>query len=235
MYLVQCHHKKTLLIDNRPQLGHACIYLGLDGSRYHFQELVRNLSRLDSELLRGYIATHASGLDVLSSPDICGSRKGTDPESMAQTLDFLRGEYDYVLVDCATSLDETNLAVIEASNFVYLIATPEIGSIRDLSRHVDSLSQNDQNSEKVKVVINRFSAQHAVSLEQIEKAIRLPVAIKLPNNYADVVRSGILGEPISPKHKSEFSAQIVKWVSGLTGAAPYVDEPEPKKKFSLWK
>jgi len=68
MYLVLCHQKKTLLIDNHPQLGHACIYLGIDGSRYHFQELVRNLSRLDSDLLRGYIATHESGLEVLASP-----------------------------------------------------------------------------------------------------------------------------------------------------------------------
>ena len=76
---------------------------------------------------------------------------------MAQTLDFLRGEYDYVIVDCPTSLDDTNLAVIEASNQVYLVATPEIGAVRDLSRHVDTLSQNEQNNEKVKVVINRFS------------------------------------------------------------------------------
>jgi len=236
MYLVQCHHKKTLLIDNHPQLGHVCVYLGIDGSRYYFHELVRNLSRLDSELLRGYIATHASGLEVLSSPDICGGRKATDPESMAQTLDFLRGEYDYVVVDCPTSLDETNLAVIDASNQVYLVATPEIGSIRDLSRHVDSLSQNDQNTDKVKVVINRFSAQHAVSLEQIEKAIRLPVAIKLPNSYSEVVRSGILGEPISPKHKGEFPAQILKWVNGLTGTAASVESESPKKSlFALWK
>jgi pilus assembly protein CpaE len=237
MYLVQCHHKKTLLIDNHPQLGHACIYLGLDGSRYHFHELVRNLSRLDSELLRGYIATHASGLEVLSSPDVCGGRKATDPESMSQTLDFLRGEYDYVIVDCPTALDETTLAVVEASNQVYLVATPEIGSIRDLSRYVDSLSQNDQNTEKVKVVINRFSAQHAVSLEQIEKAIRLPVAMKLPNSYAEVVRSGILGEPISHKHKSEFTGQLLKWVSDLAGPITAVEEGTSAKKgkFSLWK
>ena len=75
MYLVQCHGKKTLLIDNHPQLGHACIYLGLDGSRYHFHELVRNLTRLDSDLLRGYIATHSSGLEVLASPDVVGGMK----------------------------------------------------------------------------------------------------------------------------------------------------------------
>ena len=237
MYLVQCHKKKTLLIDNHPQLGHVCIYLGIDGSRYNFHELVQNLNRLDSELLRGYIATHSSGLEVLSSPDTCEGRKATDPESMAQTLDFLRGEYDYVIVDCPTSLDETNLAVIEASNQVFIVATPEIGSVRDLSRHVDVLSQNPQNADKVKVVINRFSAQHAVSLEQIEKAIRLPIAFKLPNSYAEVVRSGILGEPISPKRKSEFTTQLVKWVSTLGG--PVVIEEDaaaPKKsKFTFWK
>ena len=237
MYLVQCHNKRTLLIDNHPQLGHVCVYLGIDGSRYNFHELVRNLSRLDSELLRGYIATHASGLEVLSSPDTCGGRKATDPESMAQTLDFLRGEYDYVIVDCPTALDETNLAVIEASNQVYLVATPEIGAVRDLSRHVDSLSQNEQNSERVKVVINRFASQHAVSLEQIEKAIRLPVFVKLPNSYAEVVRSGIMGEPISPKaQKSEFATQILKWVTTLAGPAVNLEEAAPKKSgFSLWK
>jgi pilus assembly protein CpaE len=236
MYLVQCHHKKTLLIDNHPQLGHACIYLGIDGSRYHFHELVRNLSRLDSELLRGYIATHASGLEVLSSPDVCGNGKATEPESMAQTLDFLRGEYDYVIVDCPTSMDDTNLAVIDASNQVYLVASPEIGSIRDLSRYVDSLSQNDHSKEKVKVVINRFSSEHAVSIEQIEKAIRLPVAIKLPNSYSEVGRSGVLGEPISPKQKSDFASQIVKWVNGLVDPGDQMEEAAPKKSgFSLWK
>jgi pilus assembly protein CpaE len=236
MYLVQSHGKKTLLIDNHDQLGHACVYLGIDGSRHNFHELVRNLSRLDSELLRGYIATHSSGLEVLSSPDTCENHPVTYAEQMSQTLDFLRGEYDYVIVDCPASLDDTNLAVIEGSNQVYLIATPEIGAVRDLSRYVDSLSQNDENKERLKVVINRFSSQHAVSTEQIEKAIRMEIFMKLPNNYAEVVRSGILGEPIGPKQKSEFGAQITKWVSTLAGPGLTPDGPASKKSgFSLWK
>ena len=236
LYLVQCHHKKVLLIDNHPQLGHVCVYLGIDGSRHNFHELVRNLSRLDSELLRGYIATHSSGLEVLSSPDVFGGRKATDPESMAQTLDFLRGEFDYVLVDCPANLDETNLAVVDSSNQVFVVATPEIGAVRDLSRAVDALSQNDENKDRVKVVINRFSSQHAVSLEQIEKAIRLPVFLKLPNSYTEIVKSGILGEPIGPKQKSEFGAQILKWVSTMAGPVIGMEEAAPKKSgFSFWK
>ena len=237
MYLVQTHGKKTLLIDNHAQLGHACVYLGIDGSRHNFHELVRNLSRLDSELLRGYIATHSSGLEVLSSPDTCENHRVTDPEQMSQTLDFLRGEYDYVIVDCPPTLDETNQAVIEGSNLVYLIATPEIGAVRDLSRFVDALMQNDENKERLKVIINRFSSQHAVGPEQIEKAIRMEIFMKFPNNYAEVVRSGILGEPIGPKQKSEFGAQITKWVSGLAGPGIHGDaQGTPKKAgFSLWK
>ena len=236
MYLVLCQQKKTLLIDNHPQMGHACIYLGIDGSRYHFQELVRNLSRLDSDLLRGYIATHESGLDVLASPDVCSGMKTLDPESITQTLDFLRSEYDYVIVDSPCSLDESNLSVIDASSEVYLIATPEIAAIRDLSRFVDSLSQGDHDIEKVKVVINRFSSQHALTIEQIEKAIRLPVAVKLPNGYAEVTRSAILGEPINPKQKTDFSIPIVKWVNAMAGNADPEEIIAPKKSlFSFWK
>jgi pilus assembly protein CpaE len=235
-YLVQCHQKKTLLIDNHPQLGHACIYLGIDGSRNHFQEVVRNLSRLDSDLLKGYIATHSSGLEVLASPDICGSEKVPDPESIAQTIDFLRGEYDYVIIDSPTALDDTNFTIIDASNHVYLVASPEIGAIRDLSRYVDSLTQSEHHVEKVKIIINRFSAQHAVSIEQIEKAIRLPVSIKLPNSYAELARSTLLGEPISHKLKTEFSMPVVKWANSLVGATAHVEEEAPKKsRFALWK
>jgi pilus assembly protein CpaE len=61
MYLVQCQQKKTLLIDSHEELGHVCVYLGLDGSRYHFNEVVRNVDRLDSELLHGYVARHPGG------------------------------------------------------------------------------------------------------------------------------------------------------------------------------
>ena len=237
MYLVQTHAKKTLLIDNHAQLGHACVYLGIDGSRHNFHELVRNLSRLDSELLRGYIATHSSGLEVLSSPDTCENHRATDPEQMSQTLDFLRGEYDYVIVDCPASLDDTNQAVIEGSNLVYLVSTPEIGAVRDLSRFVDTLVQNDENKERLKVIINRFSSQHAVGPEQIEKAIRTEIFMRFPNSYAEVVRSGIMGEPIGPKQKSEFGAQITKWVSTLAGPGPAGETQGGAKKsgFSLWK
>ena len=234
MYLVQCHGKRTLLIDNHAELGHVSVYLGLDGSRYHFNEVVRNVSRLDSELLQGFVAKHPSGLEVLSSPDVCGNMSNMDPDAISRTLEFLKTEYDFVILDCATTLDENALAVIDVSTRVYLVATPEIGAIRDLSRYVDNLMQIDYTTEKMHVVINRFSSRYAVSVEQIEKAIRLPIAIRLPNSYTELVRSVNLGEPVSAKTKSDFAAQCVKWSNTLVGARTAAAQaPAQQKKSSF--
>ena len=231
LYLVQCHQKRTLLIDNHPELGHICVYLGIDGTRFHFHELVRNVTRLDSELLRGFTAKHSSGLEVLSSPDVCGGTRTVDADSVTKLLEFLRTEYDYVVVDCSTALHESDLAVLDDSDQVYLVATPEIGAIRDLSRYVDNLSRIETTTEKMQVVINRFSSRYAVKVEQIEKAIRLPIAIRLPNSYTELVRSVNLGEPIAPSRKSEFSMQFIKWAASLAGvAAPRTVAAESKSK-----
>lgn len=230
LYLVQCHQKRTLLIDNRPELGHVCVYLGIDGTRYNFHELVRNVTRLDSELLHGFTARHASGLEVLSSPDVCGGSRILDSESVTRLIEFLRTEYDYIVVDCSTTLQESDLAVLENSDDIYLVATPEIGAIRDLSRYVDNLGRMDTATEKMHVVINRFSSRYAVRVEQIEKAIRLPIAIRLPNSYVELVRSVNLGEPIAPNRKSEFSLQLINWAASLTGTTVAAEVPEAKSK-----
>lgn len=233
VFLVRCHKKKVLLIDNHPEMGHVCLYLGLDGNRYHFQELVRNVNRLDSDLLRGFIAKHQSGLDVLSSPDSHDELRSVDPEAIGRTLDFLCGEYDYVLLDCETSLSESNRAVMDRSDQIYMVATPEIGAIRDLSRYIDSFLQNQYTTERFFIVINRYSSRDAVSIEQIEKAIRLPVGVKICNSYAECLRAINVGEPIGPERKSEYSIQFAKWVDALAGGNGAELAPPAKKRFWL--
>ncbi len=234
MYLVRGLGKKVLLIDNHAQLGHVVLYLAMDGSNHHFYDLVQNVSRLDQELLRGFIATHASGLDVLSSPDVYGGSWKTDADSVERTLEFLSTQYDFVLLDCEASFEDINLAVVAFSNWIYLVATPEIGAIRDLSRYVDGLIQNEQATNKLQVIINRYSSHEAVTLEQIERAVHLPIAIKISNNYGELVRSINIGEPLTLESKSDFSVQMTKWATSLVKVGtPTAAEPA-KKKFALW-
>lgn len=236
MYLAQCHGKRTLLIDSRPELGHVCVYLGLQGNRYHFQELVRNVSRLDSELLQGFVAKHPHGLDVLSSPDVLGAGKAMDPEAVTKTLEFLRSEYDYVVLDCCLPFNEITVASLAASSRVYLVASPAFGAIRDLSRSVDKLAELGGPADRVQVVVNRNTGLHGLSIEQIEKAIRMPVTFNIAESEAGLLQATNLGETLSPKSKAEFVTQLVKWTESLVGTseAPPAVVKKEKRPFSLW-
>jgi len=235
MFLVRSLKKKVLLIDNHAQLGHVALYMGMDGSNHHFYDLVQNVSRLDEDLLRGFIATHASGLDVLSSPDVYGGSWKTDIDSVERTLEFLSTQYDYVVLDCEASFEDINLAVVSYSDWIYLIGSPEIGAIRDLSRYVDGLVQNEHATQKLRLVINRYSSHEAVTIEQIEKAVHLPIAIKIANSYSELVRSINIGEPVSSGSKSDFAQQMLKWATVLAGAAAPTAQEPVKKRFALWK
>src|SRR5262249_11505507 len=96
--LANSFSKKTLIVDLHPDFGDAALYLGLTKYRYHFFELVENTERLDGELLQGFLARHPSGLEVIPAPEGNSSPRRILPGAVAQTFEFLRMRYEYILV-----------------------------------------------------------------------------------------------------------------------------------------
>ena len=90
MHLVRQHNRRTLIIDHKHQLGHVALYLGLKATQYHFDELLRNVDRLDTELLNGYAIRHSSGLVVIASPDISSKYYECKQDEIERVMDFLR-------------------------------------------------------------------------------------------------------------------------------------------------
>jgi pilus assembly protein CpaE len=235
-FLVRQHRKKVLLIDHHHQLGHVCLYLGLSENPYYFDELLRNVDRLDVELLSGFLTRHPSGLDVLPSPDICAVRYGGNPHDMEHVLEFLRGEYDYVILDSSLESQNVNSAIIESADEVYLVSTPDVAALRDLSRHVENFGLDARTGPKLRIAINRSSANDAVSAEQVESAVRFPVSVTIPNSYAELVRAINAGEPLSPQRRSEFTTKISKWANRMVHAQSNPQTETPKRsRFMFWR
>lgn len=235
-FLVRQHRKKVLLIDHHHQLGHVCLYLGLKENPYYFDELLRNVDRLDVELLAGFLTHHPSGLDVLPSPDTCATRYSCGPQDMEQVLDFLRGEYDYVLLDSSLEYQDVNSAIVDCSDEVYLVATPDIAALRDLSRHVENFGLDAHAAHKVRVALNRSSSHDAVNKDQVESAVRFPVSVTIPNNYMELVRALNAGEPLSPQRRSDFTSQIGKWANRIVQSHSSAQvEGKKRKSFAFWR
>jgi pilus assembly protein CpaE len=230
-HLVRQHGKKTLLIDHKQQLGHVALYLGLKDTQYHFDELLRNADRLDSELLNGFVVRHRSGLDVIASPELSGGPHEAKPDEFARVMDFLRREYDYVLIDSSVAYQDSKTSIIDQADEVYIVSTPDVASLRDLARLVENLSLSESATSKLRLAVNRSTATDSVTSEQIEKAVRFPISISIPNNYFELLRAINDGEPIPPQRRSEFNQRMGRWANQIVNGMSSAEAPAPKKKL----
>jgi len=185
--------------------------------------LLRNADRLDAELLNGFVVRHRSGLDVIASPEMSSGLHEPKSDQLEHVMDFLRREYDYVLID-SPAAQESKTSILDQCDEVYIVSTPDVAALRDLARLVENLSLSESATSKLHVVVNRSTATDSITSVQIEKAVRFPITIAVPNNYFELQRAINDGEPIPPQRRSEFNQAIARWagiiVHGVRGAKP---------------
>jgi pilus assembly protein CpaE len=232
-FLVRQHQKRILLIDHKHQLGHVALYLGLKETQYHFTALLRSADRLDSGLLDGFVLRHESGLDVIASPETATGDEHARREDLERVMDFLRSQYDYILVDSSVSYEDSKSSLIDHADDIYLISTPDVAALRDLARLVEKLSLGEAGMSKLRLVINRATAEDSISSQLIQKAVRFPVNFSINNSYFEVMKAINAGEPIVPDGKSGFSQQIAAWAKSIADDS---DSPAAQKsRFAFWK
>jgi pilus assembly protein CpaE len=230
--LASKHGKKTLLVDHHHQLGHVCLYLGIKNAQYHFDELIRNVKRLDSGLLKGFVIQHSSGLDVLASPDAWAPQYTSSREDLEQVIDFLREEYDFILIDSSIANDAITGALMALSDEIALVCTPDLTALRDTTRHIDHLGLDDAASTtRLRIILNRRSANDGFTSEQVAKAIRVPIACTIPSSPAELRHAINEGVPISEEKHSDFSTQIGEWANRLVLVAEPASIPGEGFRF----
>ncbi|MDE1160678.1 MAG: AAA family ATPase [Acidobacteriaceae bacterium] len=215
-FLAKRSGKRTLLIDNHTYGGHVAVYLGIDSSNY-FEEAVRNLSRMDSELLKRFVVQHSSGLEVMTSPDVFDAARMMEPEAVRRAFEFLRTEYAYIVVDCSRDERAINRPVFAVAKTIYPVTTPDVAAARDLSRFIDELAVMDDWADKTRIILNRSNSPLAIPSEQIEHATRQRIAVRVPNGYQELTRAANLGEPLDPNSHSDSAVALSRWADEVAG------------------
>lgn len=220
--------KKTLIVDLHPDFGDAALYLGLTKYRYHFFELVENNDRLDAELLQSFLARHSSGLELIPAPEGNDAARRILPGAVAQTFDFLRMRYEYILVDMAPGLSDENLEMIRHCDQLQVVTVAEVSALRNVVRHCDYLTRKEIPRERFRVILNRHQKRSLISDSEIEKTLGQRIFWKVPNQYAHVVKAINGGDPIALLSSSDVTRNLRDLASTL-GAKPSAVE---KKKES---
>jgi len=206
--LASSFSKRTLVVDLHPDFGDAALYLGVTRHRYHFFELVENTDRLDGELLQSFLARHSSGLELIPAPEGNETPRRILPGAVAQTFDFLRSRYDYILVDLPLGLSDENMEMIRHCEHLHMVTIAEVSALRNVARQFNYLTRKEIPPERFRVVLNRHQKRSLISDGEIEKTLGQKIYWKIPNQYAHVVKAINGGDSVAQLTSSELAKSL---------------------------
>jgi pilus assembly protein CpaE len=211
-------HRRVLLVDLDAELGEISLLLGVQ-PKFNFVDLVQNFHRMDSGLLASYIERHESGVHLLSAPYHPDRAATVSEEQIRKILRYLKGQYEYIVVDTSKSFAPTSLAAFEQADR-FLVATVDLPNLRNIQRALPLIRRvMPHPTEQVRLVVNRYQEDQEIPLSDVERTLGLPVFCTLGNDYEAVIRSINSGRPVILNGKSVFSRDVKRLVQLIIGRA----------------
>lgn len=203
--------RPTLIIDLHQFLGEVALFLGVR-PRFTLIDAIDNLHRLDQEFLRELVVRHKSGLDILAGGDQIDRPGSQDAPAIEQLLQLLGRTYDFVIVDAGTLTSPCADIAVFAADTIYLVANPDVASIRNAHRLVDRIGQLGAGKDRLQILLNRMSDQHQIAPKQIEHTLGQSIHMVFPSDYSVVSSAMNAGVPLTLSNHSELAAQFGRFI-----------------------
>jgi pilus assembly protein CpaE len=226
--LARLTKRPTAILDLKPCLGEVALFLGVR-PRFTVLDAIENLHRLDKDFLKEIVSKHKSGLDILAGSDQFDRPTAQDAGAIEELLRVLARVYEYVVIDAGNVINPFVVSGLYTADTVFLIANPDVPSIRNAQRLVDRVRQLGAGSERVRVLLNRTSDQLLIAPKQIETALGYGIHHSFSSDYRTVSEALNSGVPLSLTNHSDISSQFGSFTRQLVGNIEEV-KPQPEKR-----
>lgn len=208
---------KVALVDLNLEAGDINTFLNVNPA-YTLSSVTSNVGRLDANFLMSVMTRHASGPYLLTEPAEVEEAVSITPDQVHRILQYLRGIFDYVVVDCVGQLGGCNMSIFGSAHLILFTTTLSLPGLKNTRRYLNALAAKGLGSDRVKLVINRYLSKSDIQIRDAEKVLGQPVFQTIPNEYHDVVSSINKGMPAvqllprSPVSKAilELAARVQK-------------------------
>jgi len=141
-----------------------------------------------------------SGLRVLSWGSDPAEGERVSIELLTAALAWARRHHTYVVVDLHPGYDDRTMTMLALADELFLVVTPEVGSVRHSSHFID-LARQLNLGDRVRVIINR--ANHGIRLNDVATSLKAPVSATVVSNGPKAVMAANEGKPIILKFPKE--------------------------------
>jgi len=142
-----------------------------------------------------YMVEHETGVHVLAAPREPSEADRINPPDVTRIIDAVRSRFDYVIVDTPPALTEVVLAAFDLSDQLYVMATLDLPSVRNMSVFLQTLERLRIPADNVRLILNKAESDVGIDIDQVTKLFPQGFEAVLP--YAkEVSRSINLGMPV---------------------------------------
>lgn len=214
---------RVLLVDLDFSMGDVAPMMDLS-SRDSIVDLVARADRLDGRVLTSAVVVHRTKVNVLSTPDDMDSIGQVGAQEIYSILSVAAKEYQWVILDCGTYLDEAVMLGLNVADQIVLITTPDVTAVRDAYRRMRTFSLNGIDKDRVRLVVNRWHKAAYVGKKDIQQNLGIPVAATIaddPRQVEQAVNEGKIIREVN--RRCEAARDIANLVAMLT------EDPEDSK------
>lgn len=215
------------LMDMNLPFGEAQLFLDIT-PKYHWGEVLGNISRLDATYLMSVMSRHPSGLYLLAPPSRLDDLQMATPENISRLLELMRQIFDTVVIDLGMYLDEITLKVMDISDAIVLVCVQNLPCLANVRRFLDNIRHAESGlEEKLRIVVNRHLEDSELVVDDMEKALGQPVFWRVPNDYRTTLTAINQGKTLlAAAPKSPVTRALTELAESLAPAP----EPEGKRR-----
>jgi len=193
-FFLQAHTGgSTCIVDLDLQFGEVTAALRLNPEHTIF-DAQQGGADLDVHL-DDYLVTHSTGVSVLPAPKDPSEADRIDPSDVVRVIEAVRRRFDHVIVDTPPALTETVLAALDVSELLYVMATLDLPSVRNLGVFLTTLAKLKVPTDAIRLVMNKAESGVGIEVDEVGKLFPGGFNAVLP--YSSVVsRSVNQGAPV---------------------------------------
>ncbi len=202
---------RVCLVDLDLYLGDVLAFLDIPGS-YSITDVLANMSRLDRDLLATSVTKHRSGISVLAQSSKVEEAEQIKAPEIAALLEFLRRNYDFVIVDGVRGFDELSLAALDSSQHVFMTLTQDVPAVRNGQRCLELFGRLQYDQGRIKLLLNRYQKASKISTDVVSETLGQPLTHTISNDFLlliDAINRGVLLTEVAPR------ARITQDIEGL--------------------
>jgi pilus assembly protein CpaE len=193
-------------------------------------DALENLHRMDKDFLRELLAKHKSGLEILAGSEQFERPGAQDAGAVDELFRVLGKSHDYVVVDAGNQVNSCSIAALYAADSIFLVANPDVPSVRNAQRLVDKVRQLGVGGERIRILLNRASDQHMIGQKQIETALGYGIHHTFPSDYKTVSTALNSGVPLSLTNHSEIAEQFGSFTRQIIAPGEVADKAAVEKR-----